>query len=375
MCLVLAHRLHIRQGWKRYQWRRSAYISSALVLVVLLFINSCSEETAFRHLKGSTMGTFYTVTYRADIATSELKTLLDENLSEIETQLSNWDKESWISRFNNSHGTDLVSIPRHAYQVVKYTLELSSQTKQALDPTLGKLINLWGFGPVKGELPPTDKAIQKAMKATGSKKIMLRSEPTRIAKSHPELQLNVSSVAKGYAVDLLAQELEKKGITDYLINIGGEMRVSGQPESKSVWKIAIQKPAPESRDGQAHVTIELNKAGLATSGDYRRFLEIDGKSYPHILDPETGWPVQTNLASTTIIAPTAMQADGLATACLVLGPQKAQKLINEMPNVEGLFIQRIDHNQYRTFTTLGWPVTKLQILNEKKLDEYNKRST
>lgn len=371
---LLANSLYIWKGWDRGQWIRG-FIMSAVILVVLIFTNSCGIRTNIHQLEGSTMGTFYTVTYRANIAKSELKTLLKENLSVIETQLSNWDKESWISRFNNNHGTDFISIPQQAFRVVNYALELSAQTNQALDPTIGKLINLWGFGPSKSKLPPTDKSIQEAIKVSGAEKLKLRSKPAQIAKNHPALQLNVSSIAKGYAADVLAGKLEKKDITDYLINIGGEMRINGQPDNKSPWKITIQKPAPESRDGQAYVTIELNKAGLATSGDYRRFLEIDGKSYPHILDPETGWPVQTNLASTTIIAPTAMQADGLATACLVLGLQKAQKLIEKTPNVEGLFIQRIDHNQYRTLTTSGWPDAKLHTINEKKLDKYNKRST
>ncbi|MFH5884505.1 FAD:protein FMN transferase [Halalkalibaculum sp. DA3122] len=306
------------------------------------------------------MGTFYTVTYRADIPPVELKPALEEHLSEIEAQLSNWKNDSWISRFNHSRDTSFVAIPMHACEVVKAALVLARQTDRALDPTLGNLINLWGFGPAKADRTPDRQTIREALKATGPGKIILAEKPARIAKTDPDLKLNVSSIAKGYAADVLARALEQDGITNYIVNIGGEMRVSGHPEDGSSWKVAIQKPDPGARDGQAHVTIQLSKAGLATSGDYRRYLEIGGQRYPHILDPQTGRPVQTDLVSATIIASTSMQADGLATACLVLGLQKAQEVIAGMPGAEGLFIQRDEDNQYHTHTTPGWPDAKLQ---------------
>ncbi|MDX1638584.1 MAG: FAD:protein FMN transferase [Balneolaceae bacterium] len=331
---------------------------AGLLIIVGLVTISCSNRSASQHLEGTTMGTFYTVSYRADISPHELKSVLNKHLSEIEVQLSNWDNDSWISRFNHSQNTDFVPIPMHAYRVVKNTLDMAVQTNRALDPTLGSLINLWGFGPVKTDHPPDTQTIREALEATGPEKIVLKDEPERIAKLDPGLQLNVSSVAKGYAADLLARALNQQGVTDYLVNIGGEMRVSGHPDGGPSWKVAIQKPEPGSRDGQAHVTIQLSKGGLATSGDYRRFLDIDGQRYPHILDPETGRPVQTDLASATIIAPTSMQADGLATACLVLGLQKAQELIAGIPGTKGLFIQRIEKNQFRTVITAGWSTEK-----------------
>lgn len=363
---TLGERTNFCQGWKWTQWGKWATFG-AFILVVTFLTNPFGVNSTTWHLEGSTMGTFYTVTYRSDIASSKLKPVLENHLSDIEGQLSNWDKDSWISRFNRSDETAYVPIPPHAYRVVKHSLELFTQTNHALDPTLGNLVNLWGFGPSEADRPPDAQLIRGALEATGAEKLILKDGPPRIAKAHPALQLNVSAVAKGYAADVLAQQLELEGITDYLVNIGGEMRTSGRPENRSSWKVAIQRPDPNTRDGQAHVTINLITAGLATSGDYRRFLEIDGQRYPHILDPKTGWPIQTDLASATIIAPTSMQADGIATACLVLGLQNARELIERTPDAEGLFIQRIKQDKFRTFTTSGWPGSRLQSRLQKDM--------
>lgn len=355
--LVLWQGAQIREGLgsKWNSWR----MAGALITIIGLITNSCSDSSEIQHLEGSTMGTFYTIAYRGEIVPENLKPRIKKHLADIEAQLSNWDEESWISRFNYSPNTDFVHIPPHAHRVVKHALELATQTNGALDPTLGSLINLWGFGPTKADRPPDAQKIRNALQSTGPEGLSLKVAPARIAKIHPDLQLNVSSIAKGYASDVLALVLDKEGITDYLINIGGEMRINGQPDKGSFWKIAIQKPAIGTPDGQAHLMIQLNKAALATSGDYRRFLEMDGQHYPHILNPDTGWPAITDLASATIIAPTTMQADGFATACMVLGLQRAQELISGIRGVEGLFIQRIGENKFHTYTTSGWPNAEL----------------
>lgn len=355
--LVLRQGTQTREGLG-FKWN-SWHMAGALITIIGLVTNSCSDSPEIQHLEGSTMGTFYTVAYRGDIVPENLKPRLEKHLADIEAQLSNWDEESWISRFNYSSNTHFVHVPPHAHRVVKHALELATQTNRALDPTLGSLINLWGFGPTKADRPPDAQKIRNALKSTGPERLILRVAPARIAKTHPDLQLNVSSIAKGYASDVLARVLDKEGITDYVVNIGGEMRINGRPEKESFWKIAIQKPAIGTPDGQAHLMIQLNKAALATSGDYRHFLEIDGQHYPHILNPDTGWPATTDLASATIIAPTSMQADGFATACMVLGLQRAQELISGIPGVEGLFIQRMGKNKFHTYTTSGWPNTEL----------------
>lgn len=326
-----------------------------MFLIVIKWSNVPSHR-----FEGSTMGTFYTVTYRGDRATNVIKSALEDHLSTIEDQLSNWKKNSWIRRFNRRETTSSVSLPDHAYEVLRHSLRLARHTNGALDPTLGALINLWGFGPFEEHAPfsgaaPDAQAIQEALQASGSDKLVLTDAPPRIAKTHPALRLNFSAVAKGYAVDVLAQHLESKDITDYMINIGGELRTNGHPQNADAWTISIQRPTPDARDGTAYRTVNLNAAGVATSGDYRRFRTTGDRQYSHLLDPETGRPVQSDLASVTVIASTSAQADGLATACLVLGLQEARDLIARTPNAEGIFIQRVAPGQFRTSTSSGWP--------------------
>lgn len=338
----------------RWNWFRLTLFS--ISFLIILFINSCrGVESRTWHFTGSTMGTFYTVTYQGNIASSKFEPVFENYLSKIENELSNWDEESWISQFNYSDETSLIFIPNHAYHVLNYGLELTEHTKGGFDPTLGKLLMLWGFGPQEGQLPPNDEAIHTALKATGAEKLTLIDSPPRVAKSHPDLQLNLSAITKGYAVDLLAEYLESKGINDYVINLGGDMRTSGQPKNEVAWTIAIQKPDPDTKGDQAYEKVLLNSAGIATSGDYRRYIEIDGFHYPHILDPDTGWPLQSNLASVTIIASTAIQADGIATACMALGVETAIELVESIEQVEGLFITRNSESEFKTIKSSKWP--------------------
>lgn len=335
------------------QWERLVLVS--IVILLILLTSFCSNDQITKNIEGSTMGTFYTVTYQGDTPSSELKPLLENHLSKIENQLSNWDKDSWISHFNSSKVTKFTPAPEHAYQVIKSSLKISAYTNGALDPTLGRLINLWGFGPNKSITPPDTNAIKKLLEASGGEKLKIKDSPPSIAKTHPDLHLNVSSVTKGYAADVLAGYLKSEGIIDYLINIGGDIRISGSPPNNNLWNIAIQRPEPIAQDRDTYVTVELSNAGIATSGDYRRFIEIDGQHYPHVLDPNSGHPVNSKLASVTIIAPTSFQADGIATACLVLGLEQAQKLVERTPNTEGLFIERAKPNQFHSFVSSGWP--------------------
>ena len=301
------------------------------------------------------MGTYYAVTYRGEVSSESLRRELERSLSAIDDQLSNWNKDSWVRRFNRHDTTTFVPIPDHASRVLRRSLLLADHTNGALDPTFGQLINLWGFGPSEVNSPPHREAVQKALRSTGYEKLALKSQPPRVAKARSGLHLNLSAVAKGYAVDVLARHLESKGITAYKVNIGGDLRVRGHPGDASGWTIAIQKPDPGARAGDAHTKVSLTESGVATSGDYRRFRTVDGQRYPHVLNPETGRPLRTNLASVTIIAPTALRADGLATACLVLGLHEARELIARTPGTEGLFIERQKPKGFRTHTSPGWP--------------------
>lgn len=350
--------MNVSSEWGRlFRHSRIAFGATCVVLIgVLILVTDFFGATpSARRLEGTTMGTYYSVVYGGDVAPSQLHAALKGHLSAIEDQLSNWDRDSWISRFNDSRATYHVGIPKHAHRVLQHSLALTRHTEGALDPTLGQLINLWGFGPIETHSLPNDQSIHKALQATGPSRVTLKDGPPRIAKLHPDLRLNLSSVAKGYAVDVLAQHLETEDIFDYMVNIGGDLRTNGRPPNQAAWTVAIQKPDPEARGDEVHDALDLNEAGVATSGDYRRFHESGGRHYHHIIDSETGRPVETDLASATVIASTAMQADGLATACVVLGLGKARELIERTSGAEALFIQRAAPNEFRTVTSSGWP--------------------
>lgn len=347
----------VHWSWNRTQ--RNEWVSfSSILLIIILCMNIWGCDSSNKYFKGSTMGTFYNITYRGNIGPNKLKPIVDRHLSEIESQLSNWDQESWISRFNSSRSTEFVRIPQHAHQVMTSILDLSDQTGPVLDPTLGRLINLWGFGPDEVELPPDNQDIQTAIKTTGIAKITLKDDPPRIAKTTPDLKLNLSAMAKGYSADVLAKKIERMGIMNYVVNIGGEMHISGSPSRGSHWRISIQQPSSKARDSKAHASMDLRNTGFATSGDYRRFFEDGGDHYSHIIDPRTGRPTTSNLASVSIMAPTTMQADGLATACLVLGLKKSFELVSRLTDVEGFFIQRVTQDKFRITHTTGWPSTR-----------------
>ena len=299
------------------------------------------------------MGTYYRVNYWSDIDEFAIKSMIEEELSEIDQQLSNWNSNSWISQFNRASKDSFVFIPEHAREVFKYYQKLNRQSAGALDPTLGKVISLWGFGPERIDTLPSSESIQKVIGLTGINNIQLSYNPPRIAKANNNLQFNFSALTKGYAADILAQQMEELGIVYYLINIGGDIRVGKHPSKVPGWEVAIQRP--DAREGRAYTNISMKNVGLATSGDYRRFRKADGKRYPHIINPKTGYPVQNNLASVTVLAPKTALADGWATAGMVLGAQKARELIDATKNVEALFIERLEQNKFRTLTTSGWP--------------------
>jgi thiamine biosynthesis lipoprotein len=339
------------------RYRRPALVGLIVIgAAAVLWSVEQWQQDRVRRITGSTMGTTYTVSYRSDaIPPAKLKPALTSKLDAIDRALSNWNDDSWLSRFNRRESTRPMAMPEHAHRVLSIALRLAKRTDGAVDPTLGRLIDLWGFGPAPApEGRPADTAIAKALETTGYQKLTLHDDPPRLAKAHPGLALNVSAVAKGYAVDVLARHLEQAGIAHYLVNIGGDMRAKGRPPDQRAWRVAIQRPAPDASARQSEVEVNLKNEALATSGDYRRFITIDGKRYAHVLNPATGRPARSSLASVSVIAPTAAKADGLATACLVFGRRKAHKRVNTMSGVDALLIERTAPGRFRLHRTGGW---------------------
>ncbi|QNS15197.1 FAD:protein FMN transferase [Mannheimia bovis] len=300
-----------------------------------LFLTACEKAPEQITLQGKTMGTTYTVKYIdngevKNLASSDtIKSELDQLLIEVNNQMSTYQQDSEISRFNQlKQANQAVEISQDFAKVVEEAIRLNKMTEGALDVTVGPLVNLWGFGPDKRlNKIPSDEQIKERSSYVGIDKISLKtdSKPT-LTKSEPNLYLDLSSIAKGFGVDKLSEHLEKIGLSNYLVEIGGELRGKGKNLQGLDWRIAIEQPIMEQAQS-VQITVPLHNLGMATSGNYRNYFEDEnGNRLSHIIDPQKLSPVSHNLASITVLAPTTMTADGLSTGLFVLGAQKALAL-------------------------------------------------
>jgi thiamine biosynthesis lipoprotein len=239
--------------------------------------------------------------------------------------MSTYINDSELSQFNQWKSTEPFPMSVQTIEVLTEAKRLGDMSAGLLDVTVGPLVNLWGFGPQnRPEKIPSDELIQTTQQLVGLDK--LNVGPSWASKTIPNLYVDLSTVAKGYAVDQVAELLQTNNIKNFLVEIGGEMRVSGIKASATPWKIAIEKPEADQRSVQEIISVGDN--AVATSGDYRIYYEQDGVRYSHLIDPSTGYPITHNVVSVTVINPSSMTADGLATALIVMGKEKALALAN-----------------------------------------------
>lgn len=313
---------------------------TALIALVLQ-LTSCSKPVEVVKISGPTMGTRYNITlFPADgqvLDNTVLQQSINDSLNRINKQMSTWDKSSEISLFNQSNSTDWYSVSAEFAQVVQAAQDISRLSNGAFDVTVGPLIRMWGFGKDLTNNNPDQADIDTALQNMGYQKLQVRLSPPALRKQIPQLQINLSAIAKGYAVDAIAQQLAQQGIHSYLVEIGGEIRANGVKVNGDLWRIAIEKPDTKERAIQQGIL--LKNTGVATSGDYRNYVERDGKRYSHTIDPATGKPITHHLASITILHDSAMMADGLATAVMVLGEKKGQSFLNDN-QLKGYMITR-----------------------------------
>jgi len=269
------------------------------------------------------MGTYYRVSFVVDellqqsarYSQVELQTEIDKKLELVNDQMSTYRPNSELSKFNQA--TKSLTVSPETVYVVQASLQLFDLSGGAFDVTVGPLVNLWGFGPDKKPTKiPSDELIKARQKIIGSQYLSISGNT--LYKAIPELYVDLSSIAKGYGVDVVATYLQEIGINNYLVDIGGELRAKGvKPESKQ-WTLAIETPT-EGQNVQR--LIQIGDNAIATSGDYRNYYEFDGIRYSHTIDPSTGKPINHHLASVTVIHESSMMADGLATVITVLGPE------------------------------------------------------
>ncbi len=298
-------------------------IRNLLVFAGLLLATSCTSESGYYRLDGRIMGTSYQITVGDnDVSKSEVESRALAAMTEVDRLMSTYKPDSEISRFNRHTGGDCFPISAPTLEVLLAAEKVHAQTGGAFDITVGPLVNLWGFGPDKRHGRPEADAISALLDTLGQQHLSIDAERSCIRKANARLAIDLSAIAKGYAVDRVAAQLDALGIENYLVEIGGEVKAAGQSPRQGPWRIAIESPVAESRGIQKVIT--PGEGGVATSGDYRNYFEEDGQRYSHTLDPRSGYPVNHHLASITIIHESVMLADAFATALDVMGPDGAR---------------------------------------------------
>jgi FAD:protein FMN transferase len=274
---------------------------------------------------GSTMGTQYTVRLASppkNLDRVALEQQVERALAAINQQMSTYLPDSELSRFNRHQGNDWFPVSSQTVAVAAAGQDVSRATGGAFDVTVGPLVNLWGFGPSGRAVDvPSEDEIAECRQRVGHQQLDVRANPPALRKRRPDLYVDLSAIAKGFAVDQVAQLLERRQIAAYMVEIGGEVRTRGRKPDGTRWRIGIERPEAGVR--QIQCIVELEDQALATSGDYRNFFEHQGRRYSHEIDPRSGRALEHDLVSVSVLATDCMTADAWATALLVLGPDAA----------------------------------------------------
>ncbi|WP_162300052.1 FAD:protein FMN transferase [Kineobactrum sediminis] len=299
----------------------------ALHLCLALALVGCGREQQAVELAGSTMGTTWHVTYvpsQTSRNPEQVQQTLEALLEDVNASMSTWRPDSEISRFNRSPVGAWFPVSPDFARVLAVALAIGDASDGAYDVTVGPLVSLWGFGPGQpGITVPEEGAIDAALQQVGQGHLEFDSANSRLRRTQP-VELDFSSIAKGYAVDVLAQALQSEQIGHYLVEVGGEMRVAGNSPRGDAWRVAIEQP--HSGERAVALAVALTDKAIATSGDYRNFFEVDGKRFSHSIDPRTGYPIAHDLVSVTVIADDCTSADAWATALTVMGADAALAL-------------------------------------------------
>jgi thiamine biosynthesis lipoprotein len=291
------------------------------------------KDKIYQHRDGFIFGTVYSVTY-SNPESKDLSAAITRALDDVNNSLSMFNKQSTIAKVNNNEVVQLDSLFLTVWNVGQ---EVSRSTDGAFDMTVAPLVDLWGFG-LKNREIVTDAEVDSLRQYVGYDLVQL--EDGLLRKTYPQMRIDAGAIAKGYACDVVADTLEAYGCTDFCIEIGGELVVKGHNSKGVNWHIAINKPVEDSTcvNSEIQEVVELTNCGMATSGNYRNYYELDGKRYSHTIDPRSGYPVRHNLLSATIVAPDCMTADAWATACMVAGLDKAKEWIEAYDDLKGYLI-------------------------------------
>ena len=322
---------------------------AAAAMIAACSLIGCEPEPQV--LRGTTMGTTYTIKYVGGDGVDELRRDVEAVLAEVNGLFSTYDPQSEISRFNAWQGTGAYPVSARFAGLVGLALEVARRTDGGFDPTMLPLVDLYGFGLSRERRVPSDGEIAKALRRIGYHHLEI-AEDGRLTVLHPELQLDLSAIAKGQGVDRVCEALVTRGIASYMVEIGGEVRCAGLKPGEEPWTIGIEGPG-ESRNVHVVEKVKLRDAALATSGSYRNFVRTSEATVHHILDPRTGKNPESGVVSVSVLALTCALADALATAFMVLGPERAKAVLDGYGDAAALFLMGDEGNGVRV-QRVGW---------------------
>lgn len=305
------------------------------LLVGTVWIIRTQRSTPYQRDEGKVFGTFYHITYQSD---SSLHSSILAELQKVDDALSMFNKESVISRINRNESVQTNEMFDEVFTLAQ---KVSDNTDGAFDITVAPLVNAWGFGFKTGNQPDKH-SVDSLLRLVGYNSVTLSNR--RITKKNPGTMLDCSAIAKGYGCDVVARLLEQKGISNYMVEIGGEVVAHGISEKRVPWKIGVTKPSDDSLNvGQELQTVlNVKDMAMATSGNYRNFYYRGGRKYAHTIDPHTGYPVQHSLLSATVLAKTCAESDAYATSFMVMGMEKAKALLEKHPELMAYLIYTDD---------------------------------
>ncbi len=312
----------------------NARITIVFIFTLFALASCLGKEDPFSSFEGRTMGTTYHIKVVPKLtgkAESRLFQNIQQILKRINNQMSTYQKRSEISRLNALTAGQSLTLSPELYGVMMRSMDINRETKGAFDVTVGPLVNLWGFGAqsTKRKTMPSVQQIEAVKAYTGINLIKIDSKNKTIEKRLDNVYVDLAAIAKGYGVDAVSAYLQETGITDYMVEIGGEVKVSGVKDKKNnkKWKIAVEKPLAGKRENGRILSVK--DISIATSGDYRNYFEYNGKRYSHTINPVTGYPVAHNLASVSVFAARCMDADAYATALMVMGESHGLEFADE----------------------------------------------
>ena len=307
----------------------------AFLVIGTVIIVSRQQSTPYQHDRGMVFGTVYHITYQSS---KSLQKDIEAELAKVDASLSPFNERSIITAVNENRDT---VVNKMFSDVFALAMKISDSTNGAFDITVAPLVNAWGFG-FKGGAMPSRHQVDSLKALVGYHKVSLTNG--RVSKTDPRIMLDCSSIAKGYGCDVVAKFLSAKGIDNYMVEIGGEIVTRGISEKRLPWKIGVTKPTDDSLNVNQEIQtiINVTDKAMATSGNYRNFYYKNGRKYAHTIDPSTGYPVQHNILSSTVIADDCATADAYATAFMVMGLDKAKAILSRHPELMAYFILASD---------------------------------